>query len=152
MYNKNVILLWITTLSFIVLSVFRWWPQSVWDKRTPTVPLQIHLMTSTTFLLFVHRGWVSLSHLTWSHNHWCVYINVIHTCAQVYDIPAMKPSGQHGTPRAQGIYDTPPSQDLRSRGLYDIPPASQGVLLLFQLVEKLEPFHGIVTLLNQPNL
>ncbi|KAI7798657.1 enhancer of filamentation 1 [Triplophysa rosa] len=45
----------------------------------------------------------------------------------VYDIPGMKQTGQHSTPRAQGIYDTPPSQDLRSRGLYDILPASQGV-------------------------
>uniref|UniRef100_A0A8C2PUZ3 Breast cancer anti-estrogen resistance protein 1 n=1 Tax=Cyprinus carpio TaxID=7962 RepID=A0A8C2PUZ3_CYPCA len=45
----------------------------------------------------------------------------------VYDIPASKQTGQHGIPRAQGLYDTPPSQDLRSKGLYDIPPTSQGV-------------------------
>ncbi|XP_026088018.1 enhancer of filamentation 1-like [Carassius auratus] len=43
----------------------------------------------------------------------------------VYDIPASKQTGQHN--RSQGLYDTPPSQDLRSKGLYDIPPASQGV-------------------------
>ncbi|XP_016406361.1 enhancer of filamentation 1 [Sinocyclocheilus rhinocerous] len=45
----------------------------------------------------------------------------------VYDIPASKQTGQHSIPRAQGLYDTPPSQGLRSKGLYDIPPASQGV-------------------------
>ncbi|ROL45967.1 Enhancer of filamentation 1 [Anabarilius grahami] len=45
----------------------------------------------------------------------------------VYDIPPSKQTGQHSIPRSQGIYDTPPSQDLRSKGLYDIPPTSQGV-------------------------
>ncbi|XP_016317965.1 enhancer of filamentation 1-like [Sinocyclocheilus anshuiensis] len=45
----------------------------------------------------------------------------------VYDIPASKQTGQHSIPRAQGLYDTPPSQGLRSKGLYDKPPASQGV-------------------------
>ncbi|XP_042632222.1 enhancer of filamentation 1-like isoform X1 [Cyprinus carpio] len=45
----------------------------------------------------------------------------------VYDIPASKQTGQHSIPRAQDLYDTPPSQDLRSKGLYDVPPTSQGV-------------------------
>ncbi|XP_026766499.3 enhancer of filamentation 1 isoform X1 [Pangasianodon hypophthalmus] len=45
----------------------------------------------------------------------------------VYDIPAGKKKGKHGSPRAQGLYDIPPTQDTRNQGVYDIPPPSQGV-------------------------
>lgn len=46
---------------------------------------------------------------------------------QVYDIPAGKKKGKLGSPRAQGLYDIPPTQDTRNQGVYDIPPPSQGV-------------------------
>ncbi|XP_053468252.1 enhancer of filamentation 1 isoform X2 [Ictalurus furcatus] len=45
----------------------------------------------------------------------------------VYDIPAGKKKGKLGSPRAQGLYDIPPTQDTRNQGVYDIPPPSQGV-------------------------
>ncbi|KAM9493428.1 enhancer of filamentation 1 isoform 2-T3 [Clarias gariepinus] len=46
----------------------------------------------------------------------------------VYDIPAAKKKGKHGSPRTQGLYDVPPTQDTRSHGVYDVPPPpSQGV-------------------------
>lgn len=46
---------------------------------------------------------------------------------QVYDIPAGEKKGMHGSPRIQGLYDIPPTQDTRNQGVYDIPPPTQGV-------------------------